>query len=61
MVVFDGDNGTDDDGTGLEVGINKALFKELGKAFRHYVFPIRTVTDHPTGERTRSGFFKSLE
>ena len=35
MLVIDGDNGTDDDGTRLEVGVGEALFKELGKAFRH--------------------------
>jgi hypothetical protein len=58
MIVLDGDDGTDNDGTGLEVGVVEALFKELGKAFRHLMFPIRTSTDHPTGGQNQSGFFQ---
>ena len=40
------------------IGGVQALFKELGKAFRHLIFPIRTLTDHPTGGQNQSGFFQ---
>ena len=39
VVIIDGDNGANNDGAGLEVGVGEALFKEFGKAFRHLMIP----------------------
>jgi hypothetical protein len=36
-LVVDADNSADYDGTGLEVGVGDALFKELSKAFGHWL------------------------
>ena len=35
VVILDRDDSADDNGAGLEIGVVEALFKELGKAFRH--------------------------